>query len=635
MNHTTGNGAIRLPRWYARLSATNGSPPPLGANDRSTVSVGRLTVFHADQGCGIATFGSPDRLSAVVFDGYLFDRDELAAELGICPQRSREADLIAAAYQRWGTALFDKLDGCYLIAIWDAVEDQLLIAHDSLGRHPAYYSSQPDAIWFASNVLALSSSGAIANHPNRLSLALAMLVYWPEAGQTFFEQIRRVLPGHYLQVSARHVITEHRHFRVIPDDDEPWLTEDEVIEGFEPALIRAVARCMQLAPQGIMLSGGVDSVTVAALATDYARAHGGPPIVAVSGRSGRELIYEERMQSAVAEALQMRHLVSTTREWTKGRDNVSVSLDVTRELPAPSLIPWVGTYMSFYRRTASQQVTTLLTGSGGDNWLGVADVYGADLLRRLQLRRLVQTIKADIATGGGSLRGSARSRLWTWGLLPHLDTLWARATPARKLRYHRTKWEQRLPPWLSPDPPLRDELVEHLLGRRMPSVTESGRAPSSYYRHSLRTIKSAYMHYEYEVARHIETLCGLRLLSPYHDKRLVTFFNRIAPSVLMHGTRYKGLLRPVVAKRLPALGLENQRKEYSPDSTDFKLRELRRAVAVAFQGADFASLGRLGVIDSARAEREIDNIDAHGFERLSPMFIMMSAESWVGLHTSA
>lgn len=629
----THANAIRLPDWYAAFSP-NAVIEPGPADCEGSCRIGPFTVFAPESGCAIARMGRPDRPGVVLFDGYLFDVGSLAAELGLAQPVSNLADLVAAAYQRWGEDVFDRLDGRYMAAIWDDEAERLLIGHDALGRQPVFYAAEPGELWFTSNLLALASSGRVANTPNRLSLALAMLVYWPEAGDTFFARIHRVRPGHYLDVSRLLTVVERRHFDLMPEDDEPWLSETEVLNGFEPALIRAVERCMALAPQGLMLSGGVDSVTVAALAAERWQAHGRPPLIAVSGRTGRALSYEERMQSQVADALKMPHIIRTTPEWTGGRDDISLSFDVTPELPGPSLIYWVGTYMQFYRTAAAHDVNTLLTGSGGDNWLGVADTHAADLMRRLQIGQLLRFMKATVATGGASLRGSAQRLLWSGGLRPHLDTLWARVAPASKDWYHRRKWEERLPAWLCPEPSLRSELVDRLMSRRTPALTASGRIPRSYYRHSLRSTGNPYVQYEHEIAYQVESRCGVRLLSPYHDRRLVSFFNRIPPRVLIYGDRYKGLLRPVVAKRFPQFGLEDQRKEYSPDGQNIMRRDLRLAVAAKWPDHRFEVLGRLGVVDAGRAEREVERADAHGFRELTRMFILMSTERWLRVHTS-
>jgi asparagine synthetase B (glutamine-hydrolysing) len=626
------NAPIALPQWYARLAATRDPADAGGSASASVRHVGPLTIVRPDLGCEVFPFGASEDPGAVIFDGYLFDREALAAELDL-PGTTPSSHIAAVAYERWGTGMFDRLDGRYLVAVWDPGAGRLLIGHDALGHHPVFYTVAPDGVWFSSNILALASSGRVPRHPDRLSLAFAMVGWWPEAGRTYFGAISRVRPGSYLSVSPSGTVAQHKYWDPLPEDDEPYLPDGQALDQFEPALKQAVERRMRLGAQGIMLSGGVDSVTIAALAAEYWTAQQTPPLVAVSARTGGPLSYEELMQSQVTERLAMPHLISTTPEWTGGRDHVSLSLELTPELPSPSRIHWVGTYTRFYRRTAAQQLRVLLTGAGGDNWLGVAEAHAADLLRRLQLAQLVRFMKSDVATGGASIGHSIRRLLWTWGLRPHLDTLSARLAPDLKMRYHRRKWYARLPGWLCPDLHLRDELVHRLLDRRTPPLTSSGTPPRSYYRQAVRAVSNPYMHYESEIAYHMETACGLRLLSPYHDRRLVWFFNRIHPRVLLLTDRYKGLLRPIVAKHLPGLGLENQRKHYPRDEQRQQLEQFRRAVAMAWRGARFDALGRAGVVDPATAPSEGEGLAGKDFNGLARMFIMLSAERWLSTHT--
>jgi asparagine synthetase B (glutamine-hydrolysing) len=624
---------IELSQWHARLLTGDlGGPAGKDGEREDAVSIGPVTVFRPASGSEIATFGS-NRRSGAIFDGYLFDRDALITDLGLRSDAdATNAELVAAAYQHWGTDLFDKLDGRYLAAVWDDERQRLLLGHDALGRHPIYYSVATGAFFFATNILALASSGFVSTEPNRLSLALAALMYWPESGQTYFDRIRRCRPGHFLEVTARGDVSERKYWAPIPDDDEPWLRDDEAIEAFEPTLIEAVNRCLRMRAQGILLSGGVDSVAVATLAVDRSP----PPsskIVAVSARTGGPLTYEEEMQSAVAERLQMPHIIWNTPDWCFGRDRIQMSLDITAELPSPSRLAWVGSHIGFLRKVASQQLRTLLTGSGGDNWLGVADTHAADLIRGFRLLQLLQFVRADVATAGHSIGSAAGRLLWRGGLRPHLDSLWGRLAPSAKSRYHERAWLEQLPTWLCPDQPLKATLVHALLNRRTPSLTASGGIPRSYYRHSLRSAASPYVHYEFETAFHVETLAGVRLLSPYHDRKLVTFLNRISPRTLLHRGRYKGLLRPLVASRLPGLGLDAQRKR-DPERAVFDLfLELQQSIGKAWPAERFTMLDRLGVVNAGSLVGEINRPADNQFEQLNRMFVLLGSERWLATRT--
>jgi asparagine synthase (glutamine-hydrolysing) len=620
-------GRIALPDWVAH--AAPGGRPLSGALPSSVRRIGPFTLFDPSETCEAAPLAGS--AGTVLFDGYLFDRSSLVEELALDADVTSAA-IVAAAFGRWKEQIVDRLDGAYLVAVWDAARRRLIVGHDALGRHPVFYAREGDDVWLSPNILALARSGRVPARPNRLSLALGALLYWPEAGETHIEAIRRVRPGHYLEIAEGRLV-ERKYWEPMPADDE-LLSEREVAEEFEPSLERAVGRCLDLSAQGIMLSGGLDSVTVAAVAASLRGPRSDGPFVAVSARAGGPLVPEEEMQTRVSDALGMLHVISTTTEWLAGRDALQLSLDLAPDLPSPTRIWWVGTYTEFYRRTAASGLTVLLTGAGGDNWLGVADTYAADLLRCADVRELWRLLHADMHTGGASAGSSLRRLLWASGGRPHLDTAWARLAPAAKDRYHRRKWLERLPRWLAPDRALRDELVDRLLARRTPSVGPDGRPPRSYYLHSLRTLVNPYMHFENETAFHIEAMCGLRLLSPYHDRRLVSFFNRIPPRALIHGARYKGLLRPVAEKYLPALGLDRQRKDYPADRQNRKLLELRESVARAWSVCGWEALQRLGVVDAARLPRPSD-FEHLTFEDLAQGVVLMTSERWLGPNAAA
>lgn len=618
---------IALPEWYACFS-TSWQPEMRGGTD---VRVGPLTIFASDRGCDVAAFGGGR--SVALFDGFLFDRERLAAECGCEPSASHAA-LAAAAYERWGVAAFDKLDGCYLAAIWDDARGELFLGHDALGRHPVFYAAGGDRVWFGPNIVALTSNAPISRAANRLSLALSALQYWPEAGETFFEHVRRVEPGHYLRISSQHACTSIAYWNPYPADDEPWMPDERAVEEFEPTLTAAVNRCMALGPGGIMLSGGVDSVTIAALAAVYWRAHGLAPIVGVSGRTGYALSPEEQMQGRVTDALGMPSDVSTTLEWQQGRDDVSLSLEMADTLPAPTHIYWVGTYTRFYRRTSASGITVLLTGAGGDNWLGVAYPYAAELLQRFQLRKLAVFLRLSVETAGYPFGFVGGRIAWRNGVRPLLDSCWAKLAPRSKQNFHRRRAADALPAWACPEPRLRAELVERLVGRRTPSLTAEGRIPRSYYRHTVRETPNSFMHHENETGFHMETSCGVRLLSPYHDKQFVSFCNRISPDVLVHRNRYKGLLRPIVGRALPGLGLENQKKQAGLHDGGRALRAFRAGIAAAGAGQEFDRLAELGVIRPDHVKQSLGRVDETYDDDLAVLFTMMCAERWLGARAS-
>jgi hypothetical protein len=177
-------------------------------------------------------------------------------------------------------------------------------------------------------------------------------------------------------------------------------------------------------------------------------------------------------------------------------------------------------------------------------------------------------------------------------------------------------------------------VLDCLLARRTPDLSPAGKRPASYYRHSLKTLDNPYLHHENENAFHIERACGLRLLSPYHDRALVSFLNRIAPDTLVFGDRYKGLLRPLVERRLPALGLSNQRKDYPGDLQAEKLVRLRRSMAAAWRPARLDRQRALGIVDAAGLASAATADSEMSFESVAARFYLLSAEPWLAAHAS-
>src|SRR6187549_750786 len=126
---TQSTPPIAVPQWYARFDASDVRVPAsadtvVGAS----VRVGPFTVYRQDEGCEVATFADPANPGVVLFDGYLFDRRSLKRELALASDAS-DAAIAAAGYERWGMDILDRIDGSFLVAIWDPRARRLILGH--------------------------------------------------------------------------------------------------------------------------------------------------------------------------------------------------------------------------------------------------------------------------------------------------------------------------------------------------------------------------------------------------------------------------------------------------------------------------------------------------------------------------
>jgi hypothetical protein len=288
--------------------------------------------------------------------------------------------------------------------------------------------------------------------------------------------------------------------------------------------------------------------------------------------------------------------------------------------------------MQFFSRTAARGINVLLTGSGGDNWAAVWNEYAAECLRRLDVKELRRFVRSYTGLAGLSTRDAWQMLIWSGGVRVLLDILAAKTVPGLKAAYHRRRAQAALPGWICPQPALKERLIETRWRHRPAALTVDGRMPANLYRHAQRTSSNPFFVYEFEVGFHIRSMCGLRLLSPYHDRYLVKLLNSIAPEMLIQGSTYKGLLRDVGDRRLPSLGLRHQNKAFGADVDAMIYAEHRTALLKAWPTFDFQALSDLGFVDVAAARR---SLTAATNDERATMSTLMSAERWVRAHSAA
>ncbi len=96
---------------------------------------------------------SPDGRYTVVWNGAIDHLDLLSSELGLSSQQPSE--ILIEGFSRWGERLFEKLEGTFALALWDAREKQLILACDRLGRKSLYWRTAGPYVYFASHLSAL------------------------------------------------------------------------------------------------------------------------------------------------------------------------------------------------------------------------------------------------------------------------------------------------------------------------------------------------------------------------------------------------------------------------------------------------------------------------------------------------
>ena len=122
----------KVPTWLGHVAF---QPVPAGGGDRfadACWTAGGMTIRSPGGSCEMTRFGAGER-SAVVFDGYLYDRGGLAADMELALARASNARLAAACWTRWGPATFERLRGGYLLAVYDVMSEAVERAYSGEG----------------------------------------------------------------------------------------------------------------------------------------------------------------------------------------------------------------------------------------------------------------------------------------------------------------------------------------------------------------------------------------------------------------------------------------------------------------------------------------------------------------------
>lgn len=313
---------------------------------------------------GHMPMSTADGRYTIAYNGEVYNAAELRAWLegmGDAFRSRSDTEVVLHLYAREGAAMLPRLNGMFAFAIWDARERVLFLARDRMGIKPLYYAEENGTLRFASEEKALFAGGAAARFDHDTWEELLCFRY--VAGErTPFAGVRRLLPGHWLTWRAGSVRTG-RWWHLAERAAElragagaalvPWYRET-----FDDAV--ALRRISDV-PVGVLLSGGLDSGTVAASLA----AQSGAGVHSFTVRFGERGFDESPLARQVAERWKLEYH--------------DLRVDARELLPRLLRATWLndeplahGNEMHLWAisEVAKPLVTVLLSGEGADETLG-------------------------------------------------------------------------------------------------------------------------------------------------------------------------------------------------------------------------------------------------------------------------
>src|SRR4051794_1702679 len=197
--------ATALPMGLTGVYRTSGGPVQdleamhrlHGSTDSEVIVDGPLGVAWSS---GAQVQRAQVRTLSCTFDGYLYQRDKLARELGL--DAASDAELVVRGYERYGEKLLTSLRGRFTLALWDGASQRGLLCSDLLSSRPLFLWRGVGYLAFAGELRDLLSLLPSRPGPDSVGF-LSWLGGWNiPIDRTLYEGISRLSPGHLVELGG-------------------------------------------------------------------------------------------------------------------------------------------------------------------------------------------------------------------------------------------------------------------------------------------------------------------------------------------------------------------------------------------------------------------------------------------------
>lgn len=524
----------------------------------------RLSVMDPENGAQPMVFYDEDAVFSIVYNGELYNAPELKKELQQRGRRFRtecDTEVLLQAYAEWGPDSVDRLNGIFAFAIWDSTREHVFFARDRLGVKPLFYSEQENLLVFGSEPKAILKHPAVEAVIDAEGLAEIFAIGPARTpGHGVFKQLKELRPGHAM-IYSRSGLRTYTYWKLesIRHEDNTeqtaeklrWLLKDTV----ERQLISDV-------PLGTLLSGGLDSSALTALAVQYYKETGQGQIHTFSiDYVGNDKHFKEHLFQPGADGPWVTRMVDelkTNHHYVLvDTDSLVEALDdATAARDLPGMVD-VDSSLLLFCREIKKEVTVALSGEAADEIFG-----GYPWFHRPELR--------DSGTFPWSVSSAFRA-----GLL---------SEECREMIQPLDYIERRYQEALSEVPHLEGEDEADAKMRVLSYLNITRFMPTLLDRKDRMSMGA-----------------GLEVRVPYCDHRLAEYVFNIPWHIKMTGDREKGILRKSLEGVLPEDVLYRKKSPYPKTHNPAYLDAVRTQMLAVL---DDPTSPILPLIDSSRL-REI------------------------------
>ena len=612
----------RTARAMAAAMAHRG-PDDEGFFYRGPVVLGMRRLAVIDVAGGHQPISNEDGSIWVVFNGEIYNFAALREDLEARGHRFRsqsDTEVIVHLYEEVGDELLQHLNGMFAFALWDERRQRLLVARDRMGEKPLYYTELPNRTFiFASELKALLIHPGIQRRIDLHALRKYLTYEFVPSPHSIIAGVRKLPPAHLLVWEWSGWRTE-RYWQLSYKGAKLRVSAAEAADEVRARLGEAVRkRLVSDVPLGVLLSGGIDSSSVAALACEVAGGRIKTFSIAFDERSFDESSYAR----AVAGHLGTEHYEQRFTE----REMLAVVPDIPRLLDEPlgdaSLIP---TYL--LSRFTRERVTVALGGDGGDELFAGYPTYVAHRLAgyyralpQVVRERLIEPSVARLPVSMANLSFDYRARRFVRGAtMPSgmRHTIWMGSYEPDQQRLLLT------PDVIAacPDEEVYDEVREPDFDPAMNGeslVERMMQLDATHYLSECVLVK----------VDRASMAASLEVRAPFLDHSFIGYVAGLPPGLKLRGLTTKYVLKRAMRSLLPRKIISRRKKGFGIPVAKWLKGDLRELVrdTLSAERLDQQGLFNPGYVRQLMAEHERGAADHRKL-----LWTLLMFELWPGMH---
>ena len=246
-------------------------PDDQGIYADGPVGLGMRRLSIIDLAGGRQPIHNEDRSIWIVYNGEMYNYPELTERLTAAGHQfstRSDTETVVHAYEQYGEECLSHFNGMFAFALWDGKARKLFLARDRVGIKPLYYTQTPDGLLFGSELKAILAHPNVPRRVNPVALDEYLTFEYVPSPHTIFEGIYKLPPGHKLVFDGETPrVDPYWDMPLRLSETAPLCQDDAACEAELLGVLRGVVEMEMIAdvPVGVLLSGGIDSSTVAAL----------------------------------------------------------------------------------------------------------------------------------------------------------------------------------------------------------------------------------------------------------------------------------------------------------------------------------------------------------------------------------